>query len=145
MHIDLHLHSNASDGALAPAAVVAAARAGGLDVIALADHDTVAGIAEARAAAVGCLQVIPAIELSSTLDGRELHILGYCIDPAEPALVSYTNRAHARRAERMHGILALLANRGLPSSTRRSSRPRATMRRTWDGRISPGRCSSGAT
>ncbi len=113
MHIDLHLHTNASDGALAPAAVVAAARAGGLDVIAISDHDTVTGLAAAQAAAVGRVELIPAIELSSTLDGRELHILGYCVDPADPALLTYTRRARIRRIERMHGMLDLLEGVGV--------------------------------
>lgn len=113
MHVDLHLHSNASDGALAPAAVVDAARAGGLDIIALADHDTVAGVAEARAAAAGRVELIPAIELSTTLTGRDLHILGYCVDVRDPALLAYTEKAHARRAERMRGMLALLAEAGV--------------------------------
>lgn len=73
---DLHLHSTASDGSLAPGAVVNAARAAGLDLIALCDHDTVGGVGAAVTAAGSDLRVIPALEVSSTLEGRELHLLG---------------------------------------------------------------------
>jgi hypothetical protein len=75
--IDLHMHSTASDGLLAPADVVAAARAAGLSAIALTDHDTVEGVAEARTAgeALG-VRVIAGIELSAHEGDRELHVLG---------------------------------------------------------------------
>jgi hypothetical protein len=75
--IDLHMHSTASDGLLAPADVVAAARAAGLTAIALTDHDTVEGVAEARTAgdAVG-VRVVAGIELSAHEGDRELHVLG---------------------------------------------------------------------
>lgn len=75
--VDLHMHSTASDGVLAPAAVVAAARAAGLAAIALTDHDTVEGVAEARVAgdALG-VRVVAGIELSAHEGDREHHVLG---------------------------------------------------------------------
>ncbi len=75
--VDLHMHSTASDGVLAPAAVVAAARAAGLSAIALTDHDTLEGVAEARTAgdALG-VRVVAGVELSAHEGDRELHVLG---------------------------------------------------------------------
>jgi predicted metal-dependent phosphoesterase TrpH len=76
-HIDLHLHSTASDGTISPEGVVAAARQAGLRAIALTDHDTVAGIEEAKAAATGAgLELIPGVELSAYEGEQESHILG---------------------------------------------------------------------
>lgn len=113
MRIDLHIHSTASDGALAPEAVVEAAIAGRLDVIAIADHDTVAGVVPASAAAAGRLEVISAIELSATHDGREYHILGYYIDPFSPALAEFTRAAVRRRQDRMAGMVERLGRLGV--------------------------------
>ena len=90
------MHSTASDGAVDPAEVVARAVAGRLDVIALADHDTAAGVQPAIAAAAGHpIQVVPAIEMSSTRDGYDLHILGYFVDPDAESITSH--RSHARQ------------------------------------------------
>ncbi len=108
MKVDLHLHSTASDGSLSPSAVVWAARAGGLDVIALTDHDTCAGVPEAMAALPEALHVIPAIELSTTLDGSEIHILGYFIDAADPPLLAHAEHAVTARRMRVQRILELL-------------------------------------
>jgi predicted metal-dependent phosphoesterase TrpH len=107
--LDLHVHSTASDGSLSPSAVAWAARAGGLDVIALTDHDTCAGISEALAAMPDSLHLIPGIELSATLDGNDLHILGYFIDHTHASMVRYAGAALDRRAERVRQILKLLA------------------------------------
>jgi 3',5'-nucleoside bisphosphate phosphatase len=113
LRIDLHIHSSASDGSLPPAAVVEAARAGGLSVIALADHDTVAGVLPAQEAARGTVHVIPALELSTRHEGAELHMLGYYIDPEEPSLVNFGRRASGRREERIHDMIGLLAGLGV--------------------------------
>ncbi len=112
MKLDLHLHTNASDGSLSPAELVQNARAGGLDVIAVTDHDTVAGVNAAVAAAGADLRVVTGIEISSQLDG-ELHMLGYMIDMNNEALLSYTRAASVRRQERMRGILERLARRNI--------------------------------
>lgn len=110
VRIDLHLHSTASDGSLSPSALAWAARAGGLDVIAIADHDTTAGIREAEKANAGNLHIIPAIELSCTYLDREVHILGYFIDPEHRDILVYADGAVERRLERMRQMLALLAD-----------------------------------
>lgn len=114
MRIDLHLHSDASDGAMAPAAVVDAAVAGGLDLIALADHDTVAGVAPASEAATGRLHVLPAIEVSTTHGPADLHILGYNVDIADQRLNAYVQTARDRREERVVSMIGLLDDLGLP-------------------------------
>ena len=113
MKIDLHIHSNASDGSLPPAKVVEAARAGGLHIIALADHDTVAGVAPAQSAARDFVHVIPAIELSTHHNGAELHVLGYYLDLRNPALLQYSERAGDARARRMHEMIARLDEVGV--------------------------------
>jgi predicted metal-dependent phosphoesterase TrpH len=75
--VDLHAHSTASDGAASPAALVAAARQAGLAAIALTDHDTVAGVRAAIAAAAGMgLRVVPGVELSAVDASGETHLLG---------------------------------------------------------------------
>ncbi|MFF4379350.1 PHP domain-containing protein [Kitasatospora sp. NPDC001547] len=89
MRIDLHAHSNASDGTDTPAELVAAAVAADLDVVALTDHDTVAGHAEAAAAvralpAGSRLTVVPGAELSCVVDDISMHLLAYLFDPEEP-------------------------------------------------------------
>src|SRR5690349_1940551 len=85
---DLQSHSTYSDGSLAPAEVVALARKAGVEVLALTDHDTVDGVAEAMSAA-GDVRVIPAVELSSVHGTYEdLHILGYGIDHTDPTLLA---------------------------------------------------------
>lgn len=111
MRVDLHLHSTASDGGFPPAEVVRRAVAGGLDLIALADHDTAVGVPEALEAAGDRIRVLPAIEISAAHRGRDLHILGYAIDRDTTALRDYEERARQARAvriramiERLHGL-----------------------------------------
>lgn len=115
MKLDLHTHSQASDGRAAPREVVRAAEAGGLDVVALADHDTVAGVPEARAAARGShLLVVPALEISTREPEAEFHILGYFVDPDSPAMLGHQERAADRRTERMHAMIERLQGQGVP-------------------------------
>ena len=113
MKIDLHLHTTASDGSLSPSALVWAARSGGLDVIAIADHDTCAGVEEARRALPNQVHVIPAVELSTTLDGSEQHILGYFIDPSHQAMKQYSEGAAEKRRERIRGMIEKLRAYGV--------------------------------
>ena len=111
MRIDLHTHSDASDGTDRPAEVMARARARGLDVVALTDHDTVAGLDEARAALPPGLTLVPGMELSCTLNGQSLHLLAYLFDPAYPALaeaVASIRDDRIRRARVMVDKLAAL-------------------------------------
>lgn len=114
MKLDLHIHSSVSDGRLPPAAVVEAAVAGGLDVIALTDHDTAEGVAEARLAARGLpLFVIPGLEVSTRHGPFDLHVLGYWVDPDHPVLLQHQEMARRRRVERMHGMLEKLRQLGI--------------------------------
>lgn len=119
MRIDLHAHSAASDGSDPPAALVAAAVAAGLDVVALTDHDTTAGWAEARAAAPAGLRVVPGAEVSCTAaDPRgtpvTVHLLAYGFDPAAPALVAEQLRLRVERRGRLRQMVARMAADGLP-------------------------------
>ena len=116
VRIDLHLHSTASDGSLAPADVVRAAARAGLNVIALADHDTTAGVPAAMDAARDAVRVIPALEVSTSDMGSELHILGYFVDPMHAALLEYTRSAALRREERVRAMLDRLAALGMDLS-----------------------------
>lgn len=114
MRLDLHVHTTASDGAWEPAEVVHGARSGGLHAISITDHDTVAGVAEARVAAEEAgVTIITGCELSSTLDDRELHILGYGVDTSDPALLERGRRARARRRERMAEMVDRLRSQGV--------------------------------
>lgn len=114
MRLDLHIHSTASDGAWPAEKVVRAAAHGGLDVIALADHDSTAGVRAAQEEASGLnLQVIPAIEVSSTWEGREIHVLGYFVDPDAPRLVAHEGRARTVRHGRMNEMLERLSAQGI--------------------------------
>jgi predicted metal-dependent phosphoesterase TrpH len=100
---DLQSHSTHSDGALPPAEVVAAAAAAGVELLALSDHDTVNGVAEAQAAArEHGLRLSPAAELSAVHGAHEdLHILGYEIDPSDPGLVAALEDFRADRGRRI--------------------------------------------
>jgi predicted metal-dependent phosphoesterase TrpH len=114
MRLDLHIHTTASDGAWSPGKVVRGAAGGGLDVIAIADHDTTAAVKAAQAEGHGLnLQVIPAVEASSTWQGREIHILGYFVDPEAPGLASHTQRARGLREGRMREMIARLVASGV--------------------------------
>jgi len=114
VHLDLHIHSDASDGDLGAAAVVDAAVQANLDVIAIADHDTVAGVQDAiEAARDHPVQVIPAIEMSATVNQVELHILGYFVDHTDPELLDHTDAAVHRRESRLREMVDRLATEGL--------------------------------
>lgn len=113
VRVDLHIHSTASDGVLGPADVVSEASRGGLDLVALADHDTAEGYAIAAAAAPPGLRVVPAIELTARGLGGERHILGYGIDPRHPAIVQHTEQARRVRGERMARMIAALERLGI--------------------------------
>jgi hypothetical protein len=113
--IDLHTHSDASDGVLAPAALVKRAAAAGVGTLAVTDHDTVAGLAAAHAASLEAgIRLVPGTELSVRWEGRTLHVLGLGIDPTHAGLVAGLARLGAARAERAAGMLARLARSGAP-------------------------------
>ena len=114
MRAALHSHSTASDGTSTPAEVMRRARAAGLDVIALTDHDTVAGHDEARAALPPGLTLVPGMELSCRLDGHSVHLLGYLFDPAYPELAAETARIRESRVRRAEAMVERLAELGVP-------------------------------
>lgn len=112
--IDLHCHSTASDGLLSPAAVVGAARDAGLAAVALTDHDTTAGLAEARAAGEQLgVQVIGGCEFSVQAPWGEMHLLGYFIEPGDPAIERFLFEARELRAARAGAMLDRLRGVGL--------------------------------
>jgi hypothetical protein len=114
MRLDLHMHSTASDGSCSPAEVVEMAARGRLDVIALADHDTVAGVPSAREAAEALsIQVVNAMEVSSTRGDQDLHILGYFFDLEDEAIKSHDDRAGRLREDRMAEMVRLLVDLGV--------------------------------
>lgn len=98
---DLHSHSLASDGSLSPGELVRRASRQGVKVLALTDHDTVAGLAEARLAAADLdLRLLDGIELSASYRHQCLHIVGLNIDPLHPALLAGIAKQQAIRDER---------------------------------------------
>lgn len=112
MRIDLHSHSTASDGTDAPAEVARRAGAGGLRVLALTDHDTVAGHPEAAAALPAGLTLVPGCELSCMDGGTSVHLLAYLFDPAEPELAAELRRLRSDRERRARGMVERLGQLG---------------------------------
>ena len=128
---DLQSHSTHSDGALAPAEVVAMAADAGVKLLALTDHDTVAGVPEALAAArVKNIDLTPAVELSSVhADAEDLHILGYAIDHADSTLLDALEDFRADRVRRIYAMaerLDLAAAATTRHRAARTSRTRST-------------------
>lgn len=113
--IDLHLHTTASDGALSPSELVLEARAAGLSIISITDHDTTAGYDAARAAARDAgVELVPGIEISAVADGRDVHVLGYFIDTASAGLVAFLDRQRHDRLRRVRLMGERLAALGVP-------------------------------
>lgn len=115
--IDLHTHSTVSDGTDAPRELIRAARAARLDVVALTDHDTWDGIEQAAEEAAGAgPELVVGVEVSCSLDGRSVHLLGYGGDHTDPTLVAELARIRQGRSERLPTMLARLAALGMPLS-----------------------------
>ena len=113
--VDLHTHSTASDGVLAPAQLVALAGERGLLVLGLTDHDTTDGLAEAGAAAEARgLRLIPGVELSTQVEAGEVHILGYFIDPADRSLAEALAQFRDAREGRARRMVERLTTAGTP-------------------------------
>lgn len=115
MRIDLHTHSNRSDGTDTPTALVEKAKACGLDVVAITDHDSTAGWDEAAAAAdrVG-ITLVRGIEISTMLDGVSVHLLAYGFDPDDAPLLAELDRILGGRDERLPALLEQLAEHDMP-------------------------------
>ncbi|MFI9807296.1 PHP domain-containing protein [Streptomyces sp. NPDC052301] len=114
MRIDLHCHSTASDGTDTPAELVGNAAAAGLDVVALTDHDTTRGHAEAITAVPEGLTLVTGAELSCRIDGISMHMLAYLFDPEEPALLAERELVRDDRVPRAKGMVAKLNALGVP-------------------------------
>lgn len=113
--IDLHSHTTASDGQYPPREQVALAARAGVTVLAVTDHDTVAGLAECDAAARDLgLRLVAGIELSCALHRREVHILGHFIDPTHEAVLAYVARLAIERASRMQSMIDRLVALNVP-------------------------------
>lgn len=110
MRIDLHTHSSVSDGTETPGELVASAAAAGLDVVALTDHDTTAGWAEASDAArrLG-VALVPGTEVSALSRGVSVHLLSYLQDPADPALADVIAQTRDARLHRGRAIVERLS------------------------------------
>ncbi|MFD9303688.1 PHP domain-containing protein [Streptomyces sp. NPDC060048] len=113
MRIDLHAHSTASDGTDTPAELVRAAAADGLDVVALTDHDTVAGHQEAIGALPEGLTLVTGAELSCRLDGVGVHMLAYLFDPEEPELSRERELVRDDRTPRAQAMVGKLRGLGV--------------------------------
>ncbi|WP_329379547.1 PHP domain-containing protein [Streptomyces sp. NBC_01351] len=113
MRIDLHAHSTASDGTDTPAELVRNAAAAGLDVVALTDHDTVGGYAEAIAAVPAGLTLVTGAELSCRLDGVGMHMLAYLFDPEEPELSRERELVRDDRTPRAQTMVGKLQDLGV--------------------------------
>jgi predicted metal-dependent phosphoesterase TrpH len=121
MLIDLHTHSDASDGTDSPAELLAAAAAAGVDVVALTDHDTTGGWAAAEAALPSGVSLIRGAEFSTVYRTSEgwpasVHLLGYLFDPDNPAIVAENMRLRAERLSRGLAIVDRMAADGVPIS-----------------------------
>jgi predicted metal-dependent phosphoesterase TrpH len=115
MRIDLHTHSNVSDGTDTPAELVVAAHEAGLDVVALTDHDTFDGLDRAVSAGrTYGVEVVRGMELSCSRQGQSVHLLAYGADPEAAALAQEMERVREGRTGRLRPVLDLLAGLGVP-------------------------------
>ncbi len=112
--IDLHTHSNCSDGSMSPAELVDLAAASDLAAIALTDHDSISGLDEAinRGKKIG-IEVINGAEFSLFNDDTAIHLLAYCFDPAHPAIKNLIKKAQKIRDDRNKGIFAKFSDLGI--------------------------------
>lgn len=112
--LDLHIHTTASDGSLTPTQVVQLARKKGFSLIAVTDHDTMAGVAEALEAGKKYnIDVVPGVEISSGVT-LEVHMLGYGMSPDHPVMKAMMEDMRAARVERMERIIENLQKMGVP-------------------------------
>ncbi|MBO0833097.1 MAG: PHP domain-containing protein [Actinobacteria bacterium] len=114
MRADLHSHSSVSDGTEPPAVVIRRGAEAGLDVIALTDHDTVAGLREAANALPPGMILLPGAELSCRLEGHSVHLLAYLFDPEYDELAGEMAEIRESRLFRAHAMVDKLAGLGVP-------------------------------
>jgi predicted metal-dependent phosphoesterase TrpH len=112
---DLHMHTTASDGRCSPRELVDRVAAAGITVMAVTDHDTTAAVAEVQALAKARgIEAHAGIEITAVEDGRDIHMLGYFLNPAEPRLIEFLRVQRETRVKRVHEIAAKLAELGVP-------------------------------
>ena len=117
LNVDLHCHSTFSDGTLSPAQVAARAKANGVQVWALTDHDEIDGIPAARAAAAELgMAYVSGVEISVTWAGETVHIVGLRIDETNAQLIAGLHATRSGRERRAHEIAAQLAQVGIPDA-----------------------------
>jgi 3',5'-nucleoside bisphosphate phosphatase len=113
--IDLHVHTTASDGRCTPHQLVERASHAGVRVIAVTDHDTIASIAEVRAAAeTRGIDVVAGIEITAVEAGRDIHVLGYFLNPDDADLAAFLAGQRAQRIARLEAVGVRLAELGMP-------------------------------
>jgi hypothetical protein len=118
-YYDLHAHTTASDGTLSPTELVRLAKDHELRALAVTDHDTVDGIAEARAEAEALgVELVPGVEISATFGSVAVHVLGLFIEYREPWLVEFFAEAAERRIDRVHEMVAKLGKLGIEIDAR---------------------------
>ena len=114
--VDLHSHTTASDGTLSPRELVHEAARRGLRVLAITDHDSTEGLAEAmdEAERHRPLQIVPGIEINCDVEGAEIHILGYCVDYLAPWFQTFCREQREERRQRVHRMAQRLGELGMP-------------------------------
>lgn len=113
--VDMHTHTTASDGSYSPTELVDYAIEKKLSAIAITDHDTIAGMKEARAAAKNRpINIVPGIELSCIYNNREIHILGYYVNDEDEEFLQQLHKLRQDRLNRNHDMLKLLQDNGFP-------------------------------
>lgn len=117
LNIDLHSHSRISDGVLSPTELVRRAHANGVKMLALTDHDEVAGVAEAKNAAAGLgIKLVSGVEISITWAGTSIHIVGLNVDENDPVLIEMLRRNRSGRTERAKRMGERLDRLGIPGA-----------------------------
>jgi hypothetical protein len=113
--VDLHSHTTASDGALAPRDLVRLAARHGVQVLAVTDHDSTEGLPEAidEAARHG-IEIVPGLEINTDVPGAEIHVLGYCVDWQAEWFQAFLREQRAERTARVHRIVERLTGLGMP-------------------------------
>jgi predicted metal-dependent phosphoesterase TrpH len=113
--IDLHLHTTASDGRCEPAELLRRARRAGIHTLSVTDHDTVAAVSKAVTIGPGFgIDVVPGIEITAVLAERDVHVLGYFIDPDSEILAAFLAEQRLDRVRRVREIGVKLASLGKP-------------------------------
>jgi len=112
--VDLHIHTNCSDGLLRPEEVVLKAKELGLVAVGIADHDSVSGIEQAiLTGGANGVEVVPAVELSCIHNNNDIHILGYYLDYQNQELLDFLSSVQEKRLERAHKIVGKLSEQGI--------------------------------